>query len=124
MPTYDDLDTPGHSRPSTRVRPLDEETREYRRAHPHGPTPRACYATLIGDSPSLQSGDVDGARAYLAGIQKALEQGGWTSSERSRLLKLEVKWRRRAEGNDPRFQTAGTRGGRLPPDPHAFIPPI
>ena len=73
---------------------------------------RASFAHIVGDVPLLRPGDRDGARLYLAGIERALDRGGWTPSEWGRLRRMRDKWTRRAEGRDARFEVRGNmRGG-------------
>lgn len=76
----------------------------------------AGYRTILGDVPKCGPGDLDAAKRYLARIERALEHGGWTRSERNRLYRLRDKWQARADGKDPRYNVVGTRGGRLSPD--------
>jgi hypothetical protein len=76
---------------------------------------RSTYAELIGDSPVLKPADHQGAQAFLDRIDRAIEQGGWSAGERTRLYRMRDKWAARAAGNDARFEIAGTRPGRLDP---------
>ena len=78
----------------------------------NGKRPSAYYA-LIGAAPHCGPGDTPIARLFLGRILNALELHDWTQDERNRLRLLRDKWRRRAEGNDPRFQAVGTRAGRV-----------
>ncbi len=105
------------------VNPLDTENREYHATHsgrkpgrPFGVKPRSCYASTIGDSPVLAAGDRAGARRFLLRVESAIDQGGWSSLERTRLYRLRDKWRSRASGQDRRFNLVGTRPGRLSED--------
>jgi hypothetical protein len=78
----------------------------------------AAYREMIGERPELGPGDVDGARLYhsriVAAIEKGESDGCWTDSETCRLKRMELKWRRRAEGLDARFQILGNRNGGTP----------
>lgn len=76
----------------------------------------AAYRTMIGDMPKCSPGDTESAKRYLARIERALEHGGWSRGERGRLYRLRDKWKLRADGKDPRFNVAGTKGGRLSPE--------
>jgi len=79
---------------------------------PHGKRPSAYYA-LIGAAPHCGPADTPTARSFLGRILAALELHDWTQDERNRLRLLRDKWKRRAEGKDPRFQAVGTRAGRV-----------
>lgn len=74
------------------------------------------YRIALGDPPDCTPGDTDAAKRYLARIDRMLENSGWTRSERVQLYRLRAKWRKRADGNDPRFNAVGTRAGRLSPE--------
>jgi hypothetical protein len=95
-------------------RPIDgaaAEDRAYREAY--GRTLRSAYYPIIGDAPDCGPGERDKARAHWERIEKAIEIGGWSGPERTRLYRLRDKWKARAEGKDARFEVAGTRAGRL-----------
>jgi hypothetical protein len=83
---------------------------------PDGTPRKSGYFAIIGDSPTCEPGDHQTAFAYLAKINEAITQGGWTAFESTRLRKLRAKWARRALGKDARFNLVGTRGGRLTAD--------
>jgi hypothetical protein len=83
---------------------------------PDGSPRRSGYFAVIGASPDCAPADYKTALAYLHLIEKALQEGGWTQYEFTRLNKLRAKWARRALGKDPRFDLVGTRAGRLPAD--------
>jgi hypothetical protein len=71
------------------------------------------YRAALGDPPECAPGDIEGAKRYLARLDRMLERDGWTRSERVQLYRLRSKWRKRAEGKDPRFNAVGTKPGRL-----------
>jgi len=52
------------------------------------------------------------AVAYLAVLDQALGQAGWTASQRRRIRALQRLWTFRAEGRDPQFEKYGTFGRR------------
>lgn len=81
----------------------------------------SAYFAIIGEPPVCGPGDHAPALAYLHKIDEAMTRGGWSEYEHERLRKLRVTWERRAFGRDPRFELAGTRGGRLKAeDEHAI----
>jgi len=82
---------------------------------------RSAYNQLIGDSPVCEPGDSARASAYLERIERAIEVGGWSAPERTRLYRMRDKWRLRAQGRDARYEIAGTRPGRLDADTEAHI---
>jgi hypothetical protein len=102
-------------------RPIDPGTAEdqrYKQAYgpaPFGTRPRSTYVDLIGESPECKPGDREAAKAYLERIERAIEHGGWSSGERTRLYRKRDLWALRAKGLDARFQIAGTKAGRLDP---------
>jgi hypothetical protein len=75
---------------------------------------RAAYWAITGPAPDCEPGDVQTAMLFYRKVLTAIEQGGWTHSERAALYDLERKWGLRARGEDPRFMIAGTATGRLP----------
>lgn len=75
--------------------------------------PISSYHSIVGDSPECGPGDHRTARRHLERINRAIEHGGWTETERSRLYRLQAKWALRANGEDPRFEIVGTQNGRL-----------
>lgn len=74
---------------------------------------QSAFRAVLGDPPDCKAAEADCAKRYLARIDRALEQGGWTRNERNRLYRLRSKWLKRVDGTDPRFAVAGTRAGRL-----------
>lgn len=74
---------------------------------------RAAYWAFTGPAPECTPGDTLTAQRFYRKVLAAIEQGGWTRSERAALYDLEKKWGPRARGTDPRFMIAGTKGGRL-----------
>lgn len=99
-----------------RMRPVDPkaaEDRATRKAWNYGTPLRSAYSGILGDSPDCDPGDRTKAKEFLQRIEIAIETGGWTSGERTRLYRLRDKWKARAEGKDARFEVAGTRAGRL-----------
>lgn len=75
---------------------------------------KAAYWTTIGEAPVCEPGDTTAARLFHRKIIRAIDDGGWTRSERAALHVLEKRWRRRADGTDARFMEVGTAGaGRL-----------
>lgn len=76
-------------------------------------TSNPAYRDIIGTQPDCAPGDTKAAGQYLQRIEQAIAKGGWTRTDRSLLYRLRDKWRKRAEGNDPRFNVVGTRPGRL-----------
>lgn len=73
----------------------------------------SAYRLAIGDPPVCGPADTEAAKRYLARVERVLEKGGWTRSERVQLYRLRDKWRRRVNGKDPRFNAVGTKPGRL-----------
>lgn len=96
--------------PAPRRYPAEEADAAERAA---GRKLRAAYWPLLGETPQLAPADHAGAWIFVTKIRTAIERGGWTRNEWTTLYELERKWRARAEGRDPRFETAGTRPGRL-----------
>jgi hypothetical protein len=83
---------------------------------------RAAYWTILGGhSPECAPGDSRAATAFVARIETAIDQGGWTRNEWRNLKQLWARWTRRAAGEDLRFNLVGTRGGRLDRDEEARI---
>ena len=74
---------------------------------------RDSYHSLIGTTPLVGPGDHHAARDHLSKIQMAIAKGGWSAQELKRLHRLKGRWTKRAQGLDPRYEIAGTRGGRL-----------
>lgn len=89
----------------------DREDREA-----HGWAYRSRYLTITGPHPVLGPGDHAGARAYLLLIEQAIDRGGWTDNERTRLHRLRRVWSSRAAGQDHRFNLYGNRPGALTAD--------
>ena len=89
-------------------RGAEVEDRELRRAYPGLPL-RSAYSRIVGDIPELSAGDVTGAARVLDRIQSAIDKGGWTTNEWSRLYRMREVWRHRASGKDRRFQLVGNR---------------
>jgi hypothetical protein len=67
--------------------------------------------------------DVEDAKAYHLAIFALLHDNAplhpssaskLTRTERANLQRLERRWLRRAQGNDPRWNLAGAKPGRLP----------
>jgi hypothetical protein len=77
---------------------------------------QSAYRDQIGDTPVCRPGDHKKAELYWYKIKRALEQDDWTPAERNRLYLLENKWRRRKDGNDPRFEVVGNLRGSPNPD--------
>jgi hypothetical protein len=69
----------------------------------------AAYRAIIGDSPACRAGDVFRARGFLMKIERAIELGGWTTGEQRVLCRLARLWRRRAFGEDAKFNARGCR---------------
>jgi hypothetical protein len=82
---------------------------------------KAAFYAVIGDPPTLDANDVNGARAYHKAILRALDMGGWTHSEQTALAHLERVWRARSRGEDARFRIVGNRPGRVTADVQARI---
>ena len=61
--------------------------------------------------------DYRSASLYLAQIDKALEQPGWSARQRKILYDLHRKWVLRAEGRDEHFEQWGTFPPRYPGSP-------
>lgn len=74
---------------------------------------RAAWREYAGDSPYCGPGDHEKASAYVARLERAIAQGGWTKHEREHLYGELEKWGRRARGQDARFEVVGTRPGAL-----------
>lgn len=89
----------------------DREDREA-----HGWAYRSRYLSITGPHPVLGPGDHAGAQAYLTLIEQAIDHGGWTDNERTRLHRLRRVWSRRATGQDHRFNLYGNRPGALTAD--------
>lgn len=70
---------------------------------------RSAYHSIIGDLTEVSPRDFTTAQAIVARIGQAIALGGWTRNEWRRLHRLNLTWRRRAEGLDPRFNVVGTR---------------
>jgi hypothetical protein len=81
----------------------------------------ASFRAVIGASPRCGPADHQAARRYLARVEAALDQGGWTRAERVRLYAAAKKWRARAVGKDARFEVAGTRAGGMTADERAVV---
>jgi len=82
----------------------DREEREAR-----GGVLPAAYRYILGPTPKCLPSDRLAAKIYLGKIQQAIDMGGWTRSENKRLQKMRHKWKKRAGGNDPRFNILGNR---------------
>ncbi len=74
---------------------------------------RAAWREYAGDSPYCGPADHERAKAYVRRLDGAVAQGGWDHNEREHLYRERDKWRRRAEGEDARFELAGTKPGQL-----------
>lgn len=103
-----------HGAARRRIDRAAQADREDREAH--GWAFRSRYLVILGDHPTLGPGDYDGARSYLARVELAINHGGWTDNERTRLHRLYRVWSRRASGQDPRFNLYGNRPGGLTAD--------
>jgi hypothetical protein len=94
------------------------------------------YAWLDGPPMADDDRTHAAAAAYLARIVELLEMDGkripndtgryggaagalieWTKNEKRNLLRLRARWRRRAAGDDPRWEKYGDRPGRAIVDP-------
>src|SRR5262245_47664327 len=84
------------------------------------PHPSSVLA-LIGPAPSCGPADHDAARAYLDRILAALADTEQPRAIRKRLHELKAMWDARARGEDPRFERAGTKAGRMHADVEAQI---
>jgi hypothetical protein len=93
----------------------DAEARLALRLQRHKPG-KATYWSVIGDPPKCGPGDRAAAAIFLRRVQRAIEQGGWTTNERAALHMLEKRWGARARGTDGRFNVVGNVSGRLPRD--------
>lgn len=83
---------------------------------------RAAYWTMLGGAaPNCGPGDHRSARVFLSRIEAAIDRGGWTRNEWRNLSKLHERWTARAYGDDPRFEFAGIKAGRLPRDTETYI---
>lgn len=73
----------------------------------------AAYFAFTGPLPlRVAPADHDAARAVVLKLELArIQAHPLTGSELTRLKSLIAKWRRRAEGKDPRFEVMGTRSG-------------
>lgn len=91
------------------LRPIDVADREQREAY--GKPLPACYRHIIGPTPKCGSGDVRSAKIFLDKILAAIDEGGWSSSEFSRLYRLRDKWQARASGLNARFMVVGNKSG-------------
>lgn len=75
---------------------------------------QSAYREMLGSTPLCGAGDHRKAGAYWQAIVKALElDGQWTPAERNRLRLMEKKWRKRAEGEDLRFEVVGNGVGGM-----------
>lgn len=108
-----ELERSGRRPGDTSIELADREARAAARLAHHAPG-RAAFWALTGPAPECAAGDTVTASVFYRRVLAAIEQGGWTHSERSALYDLEQKWGARARGDDPRFMLAGTRSGRLP----------
>ena len=75
---------------------------------------RSSFLAELGPAPVCAPGDHQSARAYLLRVVSLIERGGWSASECAGLHVLAKRWRRRASGQDARFNLVGNRTGRLP----------
>lgn len=74
---------------------------------------RSAYLSIIDETPDIRVGHAVSAAEMLARIRRAWsERHRFTPAERDRLSMLRAKWRRRAAGEDARYNTHGTRRGR------------
>lgn len=96
----------------------------YQYASDAGPRvpPRARTAKfweVIGPQPLCTGNERWRAKLYHDAILRAMDSDEWLTwrrSEREQLRQLELRWRRRASGQDVRFDTVGNRVGRLKPE--------
>lgn len=88
---------------------LDREERKHLTAQGVDLAPR--WREVIGQTPVLEAGDVAGAAQFLARIEKAVADGGWTKQERNGLKRLRRKWRAKVDGKDEWFRTIGNPYG-------------
>lgn len=79
------------------------------------------WRTITGPAPEVKRGDREAARWYLKRLYSAEEHGGWTSSEASGLSLAIKLWKKRAAGEDPRFDEVGNRKGGLTKEESAAI---
>lgn len=91
----------------------------------HGGKFRSGYRHIVGDAPMCGPRDLLAAKAFLAKIERALDEAtfseseggyGLSKTERNRLKRMQEQWGRRARGDDPRFNVVGNRGGRVDAD--------
>jgi hypothetical protein len=74
---------------------------------------RSAYLNIIGENPDIRVGHSISALAMLARIAEAWKQRHlFTVAEVNRLRLLRHKWRKRAAGEDARYNLKGTRRGR------------
>lgn len=74
---------------------------------------RSAYADILGPRPVCGPRDHAKARLYLERIRLAINRGGWTNNEWTRLRRLERTWEKRAAGMDPVYEVVGNRGGKI-----------
>lgn len=87
---------------------------DLRESHIPGRTFGSAYRSIIGPSPVCAPDDRQAALAFVRRLERALGyEGRWTHAERRRLREQRVKWQRRADGLDVRFELFGTQPGRL-----------
>lgn len=106
------------SRTPSWMQPLVRSEREDREsagitAKDYGTRWQSAYRVEIGNSPECGGGDREAARQFWSRIVAAIEKGGWTPAENNRLHLLERKWRKRKDGEDPRFEVIGTWRGNV-----------
>lgn len=101
------------------MRPAEYADREEREIT--GRTLPSCYKSMLGKTPNIKSGDTQAAGLYLTRVQSAIDKGGWTRGEWTRLYKLRNKWKARASGEDARFNIVGNRRGGLEPHEASMV---
>jgi len=74
---------------------------------------RVAWASIVGPSPQLRPGDHEGAALYLSRVQSAIDRGGWTTSEWSRLYQIRDRWTEKVAGRDATFEVIGNRPGGI-----------
>ena len=75
-------------------------------------------------SPLCLPGEHAKATAYLAALERALAQPGWSKSQRQYIRARLRHWTLRAEGRDPHFEKFGTFSrwyGSPPPTPQDMV---
>lgn len=80
---------------------------------------RARFWEVIGPQPRCAGGERWRAKLYHDAILRAMDAEEWLTwrrAEREQLRQLELRWRRRASGEDVRFNVVGNKAGTLPPE--------